>query len=96
MRVVLSPHSQRDLTDLVLYIAEDNPRRARSYAAEIKTVCRSLNVSPERFPAAPELGPAIRYTRHGAYLIFYSIETDHVRIRRVIHSARLIDASMFR
>ena len=96
MRVVLSPASQRDIRQIILYIADDNPSRARSFGAELRQRCRSIGSAAEGYPVAPHLGEDVRCLRHGVYLIFYVIEPDHVRIRRVIHGARLIDADMIR
>ena len=94
MRVVLSPASQRDLRQIVLYIARDNRARARSFGSELRERCRAIGAVPDLYPVAEAMGEGVRFVRHGVYLIFYAVESDHVRIRRVIHSARLIDAEM--
>lgn len=96
MKVVLSPASQRDLRDIVLYIALDNPRRARSFGRELRRRCLSIGEAPEAYPVSAHLGGGVRHLRHGVYLVFFVIEADHVRIRRVLHGARLINAEMIR
>ena len=95
MRVTLSGDSEKDLLDIALEIARDSPRPARSYIAEIRAACLSLAHHPERFPVVIDDPEPLRRIVHGSHLIFYAIRHDHIRISRIIHSARLTDPSMF-
>lgn len=96
MRVVLSPASRRDLREIALYIAADNPVRTQSFAKELRRRCRSIGDAPEAYPVSAHLGADVRHVRHGVYLIFYVVEVDQVWVRRVLHGARLINADMVR
>ena len=96
MKVVLSPASQRDIRKIVIYIAGDSPVRARSLGLELRKRCHAIGDDPGLYPLAEHLGEGVRLVKHGVYFIFYVVEPDHVRIRRVIHGARLIDADMVR
>ena len=60
-----------------------------------KATCLSLSRHPERFPVVIDASEPLRRIVHGNYLIFYAVRSDHVRISRIIHSARLLDPSMF-
>ena len=95
MKVVLSRESESDLFDIAVEIAKDSPRRARSYARELRASCLSLGRHPDRFRVVIDTTEPLRRIVHGSYLIFYAVRSDHVRISRIIHSARLIDPSMF-
>lgn len=96
MKVSLSPASQRDLRQIILYIARDNPVRARSFGRELRQRCHEVGAGPELYPLSQNLGEGVRFIRHGVYLIFYVVEPEQVRIRRVLHGARFIDADMVR
>lgn len=96
MKVVLSRESESDLFDIAFEIAKDSPRRAKSYARELRATCLSLACHPDRFPVVVDAAEPLRRIVHGNYLIFYAVRSDHVRVSRIIHSARLFDSSMFR
>lgn len=95
MKVVLSRESEGDLFDIAFEIAKDSPRRAKSYALELRATCLSLGRYHDRFPVVLDATEPLRRIVHGNYLIFYAVRSDHVRISRIIHSARLLDPSMF-
>jgi toxin ParE1/3/4 len=44
--------------------------------------------TPEAFPAREDIAPGLRMAVHRPYLIFFRIETDQIRIERVLHGAR--------
>jgi toxin ParE1/3/4 len=60
MRVEISPLAERDMESIGDYIAEDNPARALSFVAELRTVCAKIAKTPQSFRARPELGEGIR------------------------------------
>ena len=95
MKVVLSRESESDLFDVAFEIAKDSPRRAKSYALELRATCVSLARHHDRFPVVFNATEPLRRIVHGNYLIFYAVRSDHVRVSRIIHSARLIDPAMF-
>ncbi len=95
MRVVFSEAAGSDLAGIADEIARDNPGRALSFVEEIRELCLSLGDFPERFRMVRSRPEPLRQAVHGAYRIFYAVRDDHVRIVRVVHSARLIHPEMF-
>jgi toxin ParE1/3/4 len=94
-RVVLSPQTERDLEEIGDYIARDNPRRAVTFIAEVKSKCLSLGHAPGIGAPRPELGEGVRMLPHGRYLIFYRAHDAMIRIERVMHGARDIGSDDF-
>ena len=92
MNVIFSPVAERDLELIGDYIAADNPRRALSFIAEIRDRCREIALAPEAAPLRDDILPGIRMTVHGNYLIFYRSGNADVRIERILHGARDIEA----
>jgi toxin ParE1/3/4 len=82
--------AERDLEEISDYIARDNPERALSFVKEIREQCSKITTYPEAAPLRLELGERIRLVPFGRYLIFYTVQADHVRIERIIHGARNI------
>jgi len=92
VKVSFSPAARDDLLEIALYIAQDNPARASTFVDELESRCLGLGNSPSIGTARPELGEGIRMLPHGRYLIFYRHTKTEVRVERVMHGARDIDA----
>jgi toxin ParE1/3/4 len=80
--------AQRDLDDIWLYIANDNPQAADEWLAKVEHRCRLLGDHPLLGQEREDLTPALRFLPVGNYLIFYVPLSDGVEIVRVIHGAR--------
>tara|TARA_R110002051_G_scaffold315152_1_gene393151 strand:- start:65674 stop:65928 length:255 start_codon:yes stop_codon:yes gene_type:complete len=78
-----------DLEEIGDYIALDNPLRAMSFIAELRSACARLSVFPEAAPLRPDLGEGIRGQPHGRYLIFYRVADGALRIERILQGNRL-------
>ncbi|WP_298331765.1 type II toxin-antitoxin system RelE/ParE family toxin [Asticcacaulis sp.] len=89
MKVILSPRALSDLMDIAGYIAADNPRRAVSFTDEIEVRCRKLGDMPSAGLLFDEEA-GVRRVTHARYNIYYRINTDHVRILRILHGARQV------
>ena len=89
MIVTFSADAQADLNDISRWIANDSPRRATSFGRELRRSCSELRHRPERFTVV-ELSADRRLRRrvHGAYVIYFAILSDEVRILRILHGAR--------
>jgi toxin ParE1/3/4 len=75
-----------------LYIATDNPVRARSFVEELRQHCRRLAARPRIHRLREEFGPGVRAAIHGDYLILYSARDDgRVAVERIVHGARDLD-----
>ncbi|ADE15927.1 addiction module toxin, RelE/StbE family [Nitrosococcus halophilus Nc 4] len=87
MRVVWSPQARRDLREIYLYIAEDDPHAARVLQERIKacvtllTENRSLG-RPGRVPGTREL-----IVPRMPYLLPYRGVKERLEILRVYHGA---------
>lgn len=92
MRLDFSPQSERDLEDIGDYIAQDNPLRAVSFVRELREACMRLVHHPGIGAPRPELLSGLRVLPYGRYLIAYRTGDTTVRVERILHSARNIDA----
>jgi toxin ParE1/3/4 len=95
MKCVFSTFAELDLEEIADYIARDNPRRALSFIGEIRERCRNIVMFPEAAPLREELGTGIRVVPLGRYLIFYTVDTNLVRIERILSSFRLLSSDYF-
>jgi plasmid stabilization system protein ParE len=96
VKVVLADEALRELEEIGDYIARDNPERARTFVAELLGMAGRLGERPEAFPVLPRYAHlGIRRRVHGAYLIFYRLETEQVTIIHILHGARDYDALLF-
>lgn len=77
-----------DLAEIVDRIAKDAPLRAERFA-------EAIFARVERLSDMPYLGarcryyPTARQLIHGSYLIYYTVHTERIVIRAVVHGARL-------
>ena len=55
-----TPAALADLEEIFWFIAADNPRRARSYVAEVEQACRNLCDSPLIGRERPDLREGVR------------------------------------
>lgn len=92
-RVAFSPTASRDLDEIVLSIAEDNPQAALRMYDEIRHRCFNLADMPE---VGVRIGRGLRRLVVEPYLVFYRVKsgkersTRNIEIIRVIHGARQI------
>ncbi len=91
-RLVYTPQSRNDLTEIGIYIAKDNPRRAVSFVRELRKQCHKITQAPQGYRSRPELGKDIRSCAFGNYIVFFQDEPGLVRIVRILHAARDIEA----
>jgi toxin ParE1/3/4 len=90
-KVILTPQSQDDLRQIVSFIAQDNPDRAKSIGNELIDHALTLAELPERGRIVPEISDVnLREITHGSYRIIYEIfpRQDAVYVLRFWHGAR--------
>lgn len=92
MQCVLSPLAELDLEEIGDYIAHDNPGCAVSFIREVREQYAKITDNPTGAPLRPEPGAGIRMVSFGRYLIFYTTDTDLIRIERILHGTRNIPA----
>ena len=88
MKVRFSRPARADLRSIIASIAKDNPKAARRYG---KLLALSLSDFPNRGALLRGHATARRLVV-GPYLIVYRADRDLVRILRILHGARDIDA----
>ncbi len=88
MTVVFSPKAADDLEEIGDYIARDNPGRAVSFVEEIEQHCYRVAETPTAFPVRDDIAQGLRMALHGHYLILYCIQSDAIRVERIVHGAR--------
>ena len=90
-KVILTPQAQDDLRDIVSFIAQNNPARAKSFGHELIDHALTLAELPERGRVVPEISePSVREIVHRPYRIIYGIfpEQNAVYVLRFWHGAR--------
>ncbi|WP_295456527.1 type II toxin-antitoxin system RelE/ParE family toxin [uncultured Thiodictyon sp.] len=90
-RVEWRPLARDDLRDIVRYIGQDNPTRARRFGQELRDKTKPLAQYPEL--GRPGRLPGIReLVVHPNYIVFYRelVETRTVQILRVRHDAQQV------
>lgn len=88
-QVVYAQRSERDLSEIVAYIARDDPAAAVRFGELLINKAEALAGAPEMGPILPGK-PSTRFLPVGAYLIIYRNDArgQVVRVLRFWHSAR--------
>ena len=83
--------AEEDFTEIISYIAADNPNAASKLADKIEKNLELLSENPKlgRIPRDEEIrNLGYRYIIIQNYLIFYTIDERTILIHRILHSAR--------
>ena len=89
MKTIISAPARVDLQKIMLWIADENPFRGKSFSRELQDAAESLMLFPESYPVVGTLdGFAVRRKVYGNYLIFYRIKNAVVEVLHVVHGAR--------
>lgn len=83
--------AERDLTDIWLYIAEDNMEAADTFVDRVHSVFKKLADVPAMGRIRPELGVRVRSFGTGSYTILYLPVEGGIEVLRVVHGARDFD-----
>ena len=97
-RVEITSSAEADISKIWDYIAQDSPGNAEAFVQAIEEQIASLEKFPQRCSRIPEnetLGTSCRHLIHGSHRTIFRIAGSNVIILRVIHSARLLDTSLF-
>ena len=90
--VTFSPQSRQDLLAIGDYIAQDSRAQARRFVLKLMEQCQRIGNAPLAYPGREDLVPGLRMASLGAYVIFFRVLGDQVRIERVLHGARDLPA----
>lgn len=94
--VRLSDKAERDLLDIALYIAADNPVRAFSFVDELENACKSLADQSLRFEALSGFdAKGYRRRPYGRYSIIYTLHQADVVILRILPASMNLKQSLF-
>jgi toxin ParE1/3/4 len=80
--------SHRDLTDILNYIAQDNPVAALTWIEKIEAKCLLIASNPSVGELQSHLGEGVRTSVVGRYVIFHRHANERVEILRVIAGGR--------
>jgi len=83
--------AEEDFTEIVKFIADDNPTAAEAIANKIEKNLKLLSDNPHlgRIPRDEEIrNLGYRYIIVQNYIIFYTIEDRTILIHRILHGAR--------
>lgn len=83
--------AEEDFTEIISFIAADNPNAANLIANKIEKNLELLSENPNlgRIPREEEIkNLGYRYLIVQNYLIFYTIEERTIFIHRILHGAR--------
>jgi toxin ParE1/3/4 len=86
--VVLSELAEADLTDIWVFVAQDNAQAADCLLDQIYEKCQFLANSPKVGRQRPELDPSMRSFTVGNYVIFYCEGAKGIAVARVLHGRR--------
>ncbi|MBX3529837.1 MAG: type II toxin-antitoxin system RelE/ParE family toxin [Rhizobiaceae bacterium] len=92
MRIIFAPSARGDLREIGDYIAADNRPAAKRMVAALQERARRLVDAPRLGKLRPDLQPGLRSIPFRNYVILYRVEDAAIRIERIIHGARDIDA----
>ena len=88
MSVRISRRAEMDLIEITDFIALDNPERADRFEDELLERAQKISATPLGYVERPELREGLRSCPHGAYVIFFTVDNQGVRIERILHGAR--------
>jgi len=83
--------AEEDFTEIVSYIAADNPSAANTLANKIEKKLELLSDNPKlgRIPRDEEIrNLGYRYIIIQNYIVFYTIDEKTILVHRILHSAR--------
>jgi toxin ParE1/3/4 len=92
MPVAFAPAAARDIEEIGDYIHAENPPAAARFTATLRARCLRIADAPRGDAPRPALWPALRSVPFRRYVIFYTLDGNNVRIERVLHGARDIEA----
>lgn len=93
MKIFISSSAKLDFSEIVQYIADDNPTAARNWFKEINDTIMNLSSFPNLGRIVPEYSDeTIREIIKGQYRIVYRINIDKesICIIAIHHSKRLL------
>jgi len=88
----IAPLAQADLDEIWDYIASDNAAAADRLLATLHDKFLLLTAQPLMGQTRRELRPNLRSFSVGKYVIYYELLGERIRILRVLHGSRDVNA----
>lgn len=92
VKILLRPEAEKDLDEIWLYIAQDNPASADKFLDDIEEASRNFARFKNMGRNRDELYLGLQSFPVGKYLIFYMQISGGIEIIRVLHGMMDIDA----
>ena len=93
--VDLQPEAVVDLQNIYFFIFAHDERAADRIVANLQALATDrLSRFPQLGRPRPDLGTDVRALSSRPYLIIYRVEDDAIRVLRVLHTSRDIDAAL--
>jgi toxin ParE1/3/4 len=89
---IVSPLARADLDEIWQYVAQDNPPAADRLLAAFYERFLLLAKQPLLGQVRDELRPGVRSFAAGNYVIYYQVAEDRIRVVRVLHGSRDVEA----
>ncbi len=90
--ILLRPLAERDLDDIWLYIADDDPAAADRQIDRFSEIFAAIGTSPRIGVDSSEIAAYLRRFVVDQYVVFYSITDTAIIVERILHSARNMEA----
>ena len=90
--IVRSSQAEEDISDIWLFIAENDEAAAYRLTGRLSEVFRMLAAIPGAGRARDEIGEGLRSYPVGNYVVFYRPWGDGIVVVRVLHGARDLPA----
>ena len=89
---IVSPLARADLDEIWQYVAQDNPPAADRLLAAFYERFLLLAKQPLLGQVRDELRPGVRSFSARNYVIYYQVAEDRIRVVRVLHGSRDVEA----
>ena len=89
--------AEKDVEEIWTFIAQDSTDEATKFIRQLDKHIGTLERFPARCPLIPEnemMRSSYRHLIHGDYRVIIRVSEKIVWVMRIVHGARLLDASM--
>lgn len=87
MKIIWTPLGSKDRDDVYDFIEAENPSAAMTMDASIEKHLSHLASHP-KLGRPGRIAGTREFVVHPRYMIIYDINTDHIRVLRLLHTAR--------
>ncbi len=88
-----SLRAEAELDQIIDYIAADKPVAAQTWGKRIKEKCELLAGMPTAATARPDLGPGVRSSSVGRYIILFRPVENGIEVLRIVGGSQDVTSS---